>query len=204
MTVAMTMPSTAFSNELIPELLDSIPPTGTDSGPHVSSDAFRDLFRNYAAGVSVVTADSGHGPVAMTATSVTCVSVDPPILVLSVSDGSSAAPVIRNAETVIVHLLDTGDVGLAKLCATSGVDRFGGQEPWVRLTTGEAVFPRVRNWVRGSVVSSMRLGTSTVMAVRALGTSDPDRTAGSEPVGPLVYHDRSWHALGAASQIPER
>ena len=57
----------------------------------LSPERFKLAFRNLAAGVSVVTADDGTGPVAMTATSVISISATPPLLVFSASQLSSAS-----------------------------------------------------------------------------------------------------------------
>ena len=85
---------------------------------------FTAAFRAHPAGVALVTADAGGGPVALTATSVASVSADPPMLMFSVSDASSSSPTIAVADTVVVHLLRAEQLHLAKLGATSGIDRF--------------------------------------------------------------------------------
>ena len=103
----------------------------------LDADDFKTLFRGQPGGVAVITADDGTGPVALTATSVASVSVDPPLLVFSVSALSSAAATILKASTVVVHLLDGDDLGVARLASTSGVDRFADTSAWSRLTTGE-------------------------------------------------------------------
>ena len=56
----------------------------------LSADAFKRAFRNHAAGVAIITADAGNGPVGLTATSVFSVSAEPALLVFSVSDDSSS------------------------------------------------------------------------------------------------------------------
>lgn len=158
---------------------------------------FKLAFRNHAAGVAVVTADAGDGPVGLTATSVFSVSAEPPLLVFSVSSTSSSAPTLRAADTVVVHLLGADQIELAKLCATSGIDRFADRAIWERLVTGEPVFPSAHAWIRGKVINRMEAGTSTVIAVYALQAKLPDE-AGDAP--PLVYHNRAYHRLGEHSR----
>ena len=46
---------------------------------------------------------------------------------------SSATPTIRKAETVVVHLLASDQLELAKLASTSGADRFGDDVDWAGL-----------------------------------------------------------------------
>ncbi len=165
------------------------------------ADAFKELFRGHPGGVAVITADDGTGPVALTATSVASVSADPPLLVFSVSALSSAAPVITNADTVVVHLLDADDLHLARLGATSGVDRFADRTAWTRLTTGEPVYNGVRAWVRCAVISRMDAGGSTVIAAHAIGASIERDIEPGQPGGALVYHNRTWHRLGEHSRL---
>jgi len=174
----------------------SLGPSIVASEPGLDSASFKDAFRNHAAGVAIVTADAGDGPVGLTATSVFSVSVDPALFVFAISDLSSAAPTIRGASTVIVHLLGAENLGLATLCSTSGIDRFADLDIWSRLKTGEPYFPSVRSWIRGRVVNQMAAGRSTVIAVQALTVADGEPTA-----APLVYHNRTWHRLGEHSTI---
>jgi flavin reductase (DIM6/NTAB) family NADH-FMN oxidoreductase RutF len=165
------------------------------------ADDFKLLFRGHPGGVAVITAEGPDGPVALTATSVSSVSVDPPLLVFSLSTFSSAAPAIAAAQTVVVHLLDADDLAVARLASTSGADRFADPLLWTRLVTGEPVYHGVRAWVRCDVTERMSAGSSTVIAARAL-QSNIARSAGSEDAGaPLVYHDRGWHRLGEHSRI---
>ena len=167
----------------------------------LSADEFKALFRGHPGGVAVITADAGDGPVALTATSVASVSAEPPLLIFSVSALSSSTAVLAKAETVVVHLLDAHDLDLARLGATSGVDRFDGSQPWSRLVTGEPVYHDVRAWVRCAVIERMDAGGSTVFAAHALQSQLERDVAPGEPGDALVYHNRTWHRLGEHSRI---
>ncbi|WP_165068496.1 flavin reductase family protein [Marisediminicola senii] len=164
----------------------------------LSPEEFRGAFRGHPAGVAVVTADAGDGPVGLTATSVSSISADPPLLVFSLSSTSSSTPVIRRAETVVVHLLASEQLPIARLCSTSGVDRFADTSLWSRLETGEPYFPRANAWIRGRVIDQLGAGSSTVVVVHALESGGVDEDAASDP---LVYHNRTWHRLGEHSTI---
>lgn len=166
----------------------------------LDADSFKAVFRNHPAGVAVITADAGDGPVGLTATSVFSVSAEPPLLVFSVSGQSSSAPTIRAADTVVVHLLGAQQLDLATLCATSGIDRFADTTIWDRLITGEPYFPAAQSWIRGRVIERMDAGGSTVIAVHALQSGTSDQADSAEP---LVYHNRTWHRLGSHSRIDE-
>jgi len=166
----------------------------------LSPDEFKFASRHHAAGAALITADAGDGPVAMTVTSVFSVSAEPPLFVFSISDQSSATATITKAETLIVHLLSADQLDLARLGATSGIDRFADTSIWDRLITGEPYFPAVRTWIRGRVIDRMRAGSSTVVAVHALQARLPETTA-AETAPPLVYYSRTWHELTERSEI---
>ena len=173
-----------------------------DPGPKyfggLHPDEFKLAFRNHAAGVAVITADAGDGPVALTATSVFSVSAEPPLLVFSLSNSASSAPTIRRADTVVVHLLGAEQLHIATLCATSGVDRFADAALWARLATGEPYFPSTHAWIRGRIIDQMAAGSSTIIAVHALESKVSTDESGADP---LVYHNRTWHSLGEHSAL---
>jgi flavin reductase (DIM6/NTAB) family NADH-FMN oxidoreductase RutF len=155
----------------------SIAPDPSELG--LTPDEFKTAFRNHAAGVAVITADAGNGPVGMTATSVFSISAAPPLLVFSASELSSSTPTLTEADTVVVHLLGSDDLDIAVLCATSGIDRFADTSIWSRLETGEPYFPNVHAWIRGRVVNKLKAGSSTLFVVNALESFSAS-TAGSD------------------------
>lgn len=170
----------------------------------IDSEDFKAAFRNHPAGVAVITADAGDGPVAMTATSVFSVSAVPPLLVFSASELSSATPTLRAAETVVVHLLGVDQLQLAVLASTSGIDRFADRSIWSRLPTGEPYFPAVHAWIRARVVNKLEAGTSTVFVLLAIESMAPpggSPEADAAQAEPLVYHNRTWHRLDGESRL---
>lgn len=168
----------------------------------LSADRFRAAFRNHPGGVAVITADPGSGPVGLTATSVISVSLEPPLIVFSVSEFSSSTPAILASDTVVIHLLNADQLDIAKLCSTSGIDRFADHSLWSRLPSGEPYFTSATNWIRGKIVNTMQAGKSTIIAVHALESQSPDPdTVDDSDARPLVYHNRTWHVLGEHSKI---
>lgn len=165
----------------------------SDLGPSdVTPDAFKAAFRRHAAGVAIITADDGTGPVAITVSSVFSVSAEPPALVFSLSTTSSAAPALLRAGTVVVHLLSPENLELAQLAARHGADRFGADVSWHRLPTGEPVYSDVACWLRGDIIEQVDIGGSTLVVVHVLETQLPDPDA---PNRALIYHDRKWAEL---------
>ncbi|GAA1775151.1 MULTISPECIES: flavin reductase family protein [Streptomonospora] len=96
----------------------------------VAADGFRRVMGAHAAGVVVVTAEAPHGPVGVTATSFTSVSLDPPLVSFYIGDGSSTWPGLREAPCFAVNILGEHQQEVASRFATRGVDRFAPPTRW--------------------------------------------------------------------------
>jgi flavin reductase (DIM6/NTAB) family NADH-FMN oxidoreductase RutF len=164
----------------------------------IDAEQFKRAFRHHPAGVALVTADAGDGPVALTASSVASVSAEPPVLTMSISGATSSAATLTRADTLVVHLLGADELDLALLGAHRGVDRFADTSAWSRLPTGEPYFVAVGARLRGRVVERMTFGDSTVLAVHVLDAVLPDAADRGDG---LVYLDRAWHRIGAESRL---
>jgi flavin reductase (DIM6/NTAB) family NADH-FMN oxidoreductase RutF len=157
------------------------------------SEAFKLAFRHHPAGVAILTADSGEGPVALTVSSLISVSANPPMVAFSLSEASSNARAILQAETLVVHFVRRKDMQLARLCATSGTERFNANVKWDRLATGEPFYmeiePRFRAAVRGRLaVPGASVVTAELLDVFGHATEQLEKEA-------LVYTNRTWHGL---------
>jgi flavin reductase (DIM6/NTAB) family NADH-FMN oxidoreductase RutF len=164
-----------------------------------SPDLFKAAFRHHPSGVAVITIDSSTGPVALTASSVFSVSAEPPMLVFSVSKTASASAPLHVAETLVVHLIATPQLELAKLCAKHGADRFAGDVwTWRRYDSGEPFFeaPAVR--LRCRIAQRVEAGASTLIVGEVLDVAISDD---ADVLAPLVYHDRAWHRLDDGSVL---
>jgi flavin reductase (DIM6/NTAB) family NADH-FMN oxidoreductase RutF len=85
-----------------------------------TADLFKDAFRTHPAGIAVITAQGPDGPVGLTASSVSSVSAEPPVLAFSVSTASSSAAALVRSDTLVVHLLGADQLEIARLFATGG------------------------------------------------------------------------------------
>jgi flavin reductase (DIM6/NTAB) family NADH-FMN oxidoreductase RutF len=169
----------------------SLSPIATTTG----SELFKSAFRAHPAGVAIVTATGEAGPVGLTASSVSSVSARPPILAFSVS-GSRSASLLVEADTVLVHLVNAGQIELARTFATPGSSRFTDAMDWEPLASGEPLL-RAAPWVlRCELIHRAPMGGSVLVAANVL-----EIRAQAQSQGPLVYHDRSFHRLGWHSQI---
>jgi len=158
------------------------------------SAAFREAFRSHPAGVAIVTADPGSGPIALTVSSLISVSAEPPLVGFSLSARSTTAAALLQARTIVIHLARFDDLELAQLAATSGADRFGPDVPWETLPTGEPRYTPIATWFRAELRGTLPLEGATLVAAELLdGAVAP---TGAQPEhDSLVYLDRRWHRL---------
>jgi len=168
----------------------------------ITPEEFKSAFRLHPAGVALITADPGGSPVALTASSVSAVSADPPLAMFSVSALSSSARNLRKADSVVIHLLSADNLDLALLGAASGVDRFADESRWHRLPTGEPVFEEVKTWMRADILHRVDAGGSNVFVVTIVESRVAPDAAMCEG---LVYRNRTWHRVddSTVTSMPE-
>lgn len=164
--------------------------------PKLTAD-FKAAFGGHPAGVAVITADSPGGPVGITASSVASVSAEPPLLAFSLAARSGSAAMLAVAETVVVHLLGTADLELAKIFADSRSERFTESMAWTRLAGGEPLLSHSGFALHCKILSRTPAGASLLLAAEVLEIIGPE-----SPAAPLVYHSRNFHALGESSMLP--
>jgi flavin reductase (DIM6/NTAB) family NADH-FMN oxidoreductase RutF len=151
---------------------------------------FREVFRRHAAGVVVVTLDSGAGPVGFTATSFASVSLHPPLAAFAIGAGASTWPHLQSTSTLVVNLLGGDDSHVAARFATSGIDRFAEPTRWRRLPTGEPVLDHAVHWLRGRVAELIPVGDHFLVVVAVEQVS-----VGADVPG-LAYHRGGYHPVG--------
>lgn len=171
------------------------------AAPSISTEDFKSAFRNYPAGVAVLTAAAGDEHAAMTVSSLFSISAEPPLMGFSVSDLSSTARIFNAANSVVIHMVDADSLWLAKLGATSGITRFEDPTQWDVLDTGERFFPGAPTIVRASVIDRVRAGQSILCVAQADELIRSDSADGAVEPSPIVYHNRKWHRLNGASAL---
>jgi flavin reductase (DIM6/NTAB) family NADH-FMN oxidoreductase RutF len=154
-----------------------------------SPDLLRSVFRRHAAGVAVITARGAAGPVGFTATSLTSVSAEPPLISFGIGTGASSWPAIAEAEHVGVHILGEHQQELAATFARSGADRFGPATAWHEGPEGVPVLDGVPAWLIGRVVSRVPAGDHRIVLAEVV-LGDPSGAG-----RPLLYHQGRFTAL---------
>ncbi|WP_432027495.1 flavin reductase family protein [Streptomyces sp. 1222.5] len=154
-----------------------------------SPDLLRSAFRRHAAGVAVITASGAAGPVGFTATSLTSVSAEPPLVSFGIGTGASSWPAVATSEHVGIHILGEHQSELAATFARSGADRFGAPTAWREGPEGVPVLDDVLAWLVCRIVARVPAGDHRIVLAEVLG-GDPSGAG-----RPLLYHHGRFNGL---------
>ncbi len=93
----------------------------------VDSLALRQALGTFVTGVTIVTArDPAGEPIGLTVSSFNSVSLDPPLVLWSLSLKSASLPSFREARSWAVHVLSAGQEEMSARFAMPGANRFAG------------------------------------------------------------------------------
>jgi len=153
----------------------------------IDAATYRSALRRHPAGVAIITLMSDAGPVGFTATSLSSLSLDPPLVCFNITHSSSSVAALRRTGSVLVHILGEHQHELAKRFARSASHRFAEVGSWSPLPTGEPLLAGTPTWMRTTVHQMIPAGDSTLVIGRIehIHCDDSDGAAPS----PLVYHD---------------
>lgn len=105
----------------------------------VDPGAFRLAMRHVGSAVAIVSTGNNGNQTGFTATSMTCLSIEPPALLVSLNTASSSWPPLREHAAFCVNLLAAEQTAIANRFAgrggEKGVQRYEGAS-WQRLSTG--------------------------------------------------------------------
>ncbi|MEY4740501.1 MAG: hypothetical protein RL402_26, partial [Actinomycetota bacterium] len=93
--------------------------------PVIGSDALKTAFRMHASGVAIITSHDDDGnPIGFTATSVTSLGSNPPLVSFNIARGSSSYPQLIVGREVALHTLSAKNLELAQRMAGPKEERF--------------------------------------------------------------------------------
>jgi flavin reductase (DIM6/NTAB) family NADH-FMN oxidoreductase RutF len=93
----------------------------------ISSREYQDALSALPAGVTIVTSRSGAGePVGATVSAFMALSLEPPLILVSLDRGSRTAAAIADVRAFVVHFVNEATAHLARRFACSGADKFAG------------------------------------------------------------------------------
>lgn len=153
--------------------------------------ALRAAMANFATGVCVVTAVEDDVAHAMTANSFTAISLDPPLVMISVRKVGRFHPVLMGAGEWAVSILSVGQEELARHFARSGRDltsQFSGVDLTAAPHSGAPLMNGAMAWLDCSTTATIDAGDHTMV----LGAVNAAHRAGGE-AEPLLYFRGGFH-----------
>ncbi|MDG6985393.1 MAG: flavin reductase family protein [Nitrososphaerota archaeon] len=149
-------------------------------------DGLKQAMRIYPQGVTVVTTDS-HGPKGLTVSSFTSVSLDPPLVLVSIAKGSAMHDVLRNAEAYAVNFLADDQKSVSDRFAgrTQATERFEGIK-FAKGTTGSPVIAGARAALECRAWAAYDGGDHSIL----VGNVVSAKTMNSKK--PLVYYAQQY------------
>ena len=157
----------------------------------VKLEQFRAAMSRLAAGVSIVTSSDASGePHGMTATAVCSVSLDPPLVLASLSVRSTTRAVARDSGRFALNFLGRGDEAVARRFARSGGDKFE-ELDWFEGATGCPILSGALASCECTTEQIIEAGDHTVFIGRVDAVSI-DVDAANDP---LIYFAGAYGAL---------
>jgi flavin reductase (DIM6/NTAB) family NADH-FMN oxidoreductase RutF len=159
------------------------------SAPDAPPAAFRQLLGRFATGVAVVTTCSPDGrAVGMTASSVASVSLQPPLLSLSIDHAATIHEAILAAPAFVVNILEESQEAISRRFAEDHPDRFDG----IGYRLGEhglVMIDGAHAWIECERHGLVEAGDHTIVIGRVTGGAPGEGR-------PLLYYRGGYGVMG--------
>ncbi len=156
----------------------------------LDAETFRAVMRQVAQPVTVVTVRDAEGLHGMTASSFTSIALEPPLVMISVSESNATCRRIQAAGAFAVNVLGVAQQPIGAAFARPGTAKDAVFEHIAHdsAVTGAPIFPESVCWLDCAVYALHRAGSGVLFIgqVEAAG-------AGRARV-PLLYRDRAYEA----------
>lgn len=165
----------------------------------LQSERFRDVIGHFASGVTVITTELDGEPLGTTASAVSSLSLEPPMLLACLKSDSATRAAVAATGRFAVNILNDRQAALATRFATKGPDKFDG----VEVLTGRTGLPLLAGalaHLECAVAEEVVGGTHSVFLGEALAAVAADGR-------PLAYFRGGFgrlHEPGGESEEGER
>jgi flavin reductase (DIM6/NTAB) family NADH-FMN oxidoreductase RutF len=160
------------------------------------ADDFKDALASWASGVSVVSTRAGGLVHGVTVSSFASLSLDPPLVIACINQGSRLPPMIREAGAFAVSLLSAEQHDASSAFARSGREP-GPAFPGVaqeHTRSGLPVVGGAMAYLDCVLHGEVAVGDHTIVVGRVVeAVSSPDKA-------PLVYYRRRYRTLAAGTE----
>lgn len=144
-------------------------------------------FRRLASGVSIISAGNNTEKYAMTASSVTSVSMEPPSLLVCIHQEAEIVPFLKQHNQFCVNLLNREDETLSNLCATPGKgdERFK-SEAWKKTSTHTPFLEDAQANIFCEIERRSQYATHYIYIAKVI------EAIYKEPINPLLYMNNQY------------
>jgi 3-hydroxy-9,10-secoandrosta-1,3,5(10)-triene-9,17-dione monooxygenase reductase component len=163
---------------------------GAGDAVAVGERRYKEALRLWASGVSVVTAPFAGNLQAITVSSFTSVSLEPPLILVCIENSSRSHPAIEQAGRFVVNVLAAGQEAISDMAAGRRGPE-GHALPgvgWRTEVTGAPVLEGVLAWLDCTVVARYDGGDHGIFLSRV-------EAAGTAEGAPLLWFDRGYRRL---------
>jgi flavin reductase (DIM6/NTAB) family NADH-FMN oxidoreductase RutF len=157
----------------------------------LDAEQLRGAMRAWTSGVTVVTASHGGEQHGMTVSSFTSISLDPPLIVISLQTISRTHELVSRAQAFGVTILAADQQGLSERFA-SGAPSTGDRLEGLQTETLVSGAPFVKGglaYLDCRVTQTVRAGMNTLFIAEVVALRSDDHAS------PLIYHDRTYRGL---------
>lgn len=180
-------------------MVTAVGPIACDAMGSVSAEVYRHAMSHLGGGVCLVTCRANGRDHAMTATAVIAVSLEPPLLLVSVARKSRFHAALEAADDLAVTFLADHQVDLARHFAHSGRDLTTQFDEVLtrRLDNGSLMLPDALTGVGAHIESRLPGGDHTLVLAELT-----EVVSGTAPAsaGPLVHFSSGFHPLVGGAQ----
>ncbi|MEM8609298.1 MAG: flavin reductase family protein [Myxococcota bacterium] len=151
--------------------------------------AFREVLRNWASGVTVVTTRAGDTMHGMTVSAFSSVSADPPLVLVCANQASTTHEVIEKGGLFAVNILAAHQADISNVFASSEAEDTRLQSvSWSEGETGAPLIDGALACLECEVHSAHQEGSHTIYVgrVEAVHATDAE---------PLLYYNGGYRAL---------
>lgn len=166
--------------------MDMRPLTGDDE----CATALRSIYSCFPSGVVSLCALCDNEPTGMAISSFTSVSLNPPLISLSLQSGSSTWKAMENAPTFGLSVLGEEQDALCRQLSRKGIDRFQGVE-WTSQPSGAVLIAGAVAWLECKLHHRFIAGDHEIAVLLVIAAqASPD-------AAPLVFHASRFRKLVA-------
>jgi flavin reductase (DIM6/NTAB) family NADH-FMN oxidoreductase RutF len=153
----------------------------------VGPEEYRDAVRHFASGVTIITVGSGGELHGMTASSFASVSLEPPLILVSMDKSSHTNEMIQSTGVFAVNILERSQEEVARTFARSG-DKTFDDLPHRVGPVGAPLLEGSLTWLECRTTQVVDGGDHDILIAEVLAT-------GGAEGEPLVYYDRAYRRI---------